>query len=94
MKLLLLLVAQLAIALAGFAVGRLGDKIGGHLRAPHHWIYGLLLIVAGIFTGGSFWGTTSISFGLGFFLSDLNDYLHLRFYGVDEPHEWRFWSVL
>ena len=31
----------------GFAIGRFGDKYGGHLNLPHHWIYGLSLIILG-----------------------------------------------
>jgi hypothetical protein len=76
----------------GFAIGRFGDKYGGHLRAPHHWIYGLILIIAGIFIHKPI-GYFLISFGIGHFISDLDDFLNLRFFGVDVPHKWEFWSI-
>jgi hypothetical protein len=80
-------------ALIGFGVGRIGDKHGGHVNSPHHWIYGLVLAVAGIFFMENPLGFISLTFGVGLFVSDLRDFLHLRFYGVDEPHEWRFWDI-
>lgn len=77
----------------GFAIGRFGDKIGGHWNGPHHWIYGLIVFAIGIFY---FEGLPMIFvsfFGVGFFISDLKDFLHLRFYGVDVPHKWKFWNI-
>lgn len=80
-------------ALGGFAIGRIGDRYGGHIKGPHHWIYGLLTVAFGaIFLPGlSMWAT--IAFGVGLFVSDLEDFFKGKFYGVDEPHEWRFWSL-
>lgn len=77
----------------GFAVGRYGDKWGGHLNTPHHWIYGLLLIIVGIIFIHNNAGIVALSFGIGHFLSDLNDFINMRFYGPDEPHDWKFWSI-
>ncbi|MBU0461759.1 MAG: hypothetical protein KJ574_04195 [Nanoarchaeota archaeon] len=92
-KMILLIMAYVLIAFTGFAVGRFGDKYGGHMNVPHHWIYGFLCIV----TGGAFsaytLGTTAIAFGVGHFISDMNDFLNLKLYGADEPHEWKFWSI-
>ena len=31
-------------------------------------------------------------FGLGLFISDLYDFLNLRFYGVDVVEEYKFWG--
>ncbi|PIZ58167.1 hypothetical protein COY23_00710 [bacterium (Candidatus Torokbacteria) CG_4_10_14_0_2_um_filter_35_8] len=87
------ILVQLVIAFIGFAIGRFGDKYGGHLKAPHHWIYGLIFIIIGVIFYKNFWGISAISFGIGHFISDLNDFLHLRFYSVDKPHEWKFWSI-
>lgn len=78
---------------AGFAVGRFGDKLGGHLNTFHHWIWGLLLIFLGAYFYSLLWGALAIFFGVGLVISDLDDFLHFRVYGVDEPHEWRFWSI-
>jgi hypothetical protein len=82
-----------ASAFAGFAIGRIGDRYGGHIKGPHHWIYGLLVIAFGaIFLSGLLmWAV--IAFGLGVFVSDLEDFFKGKVYGVDEPHEWRFWSL-
>ena len=77
----------------GFAVGRLGDKWGGHLNAPHHWIYGLILIILGVIYLNSYLGIVLLSLGLGHFTSDFDDFLHMKIWGVDEPHKWKFWSI-
>jgi hypothetical protein len=86
-------VLQSLILFIGFAIGRIGDKFGGHLNAPHHWIYGLLAIITGLVFYYDFWGIALISFGVGHFVSDLDDFINFRVFGVDEPHEWKFWSV-
>ena len=78
----------------GFAIGRIGDKYGGHLLGPHHWIYGIILILVGTVFYSYTFGVAAIFFGAGHFISDLNDFLNLRFYGYDIPHKWRFWSTL
>lgn len=88
-----LLLIILITCFIGFAVGRFGDKWGGHLNTPHHWIYGLVLIILGIIFFQHDLGLASLGFGIGHFISDLDDFLHLRIYGPDEPHEWKFWSV-
>lgn len=80
-------------AFAGFAVGRLGDKYAGHLNAPHHWILGIILSILGIFYIDMYLGIFFLFFGAGHFISDLDDFLHFRIWGVDIPHEWRFWSI-
>jgi hypothetical protein len=50
-------------------------------------------MVFGIFYYNNFWGITSISAGAGHFISDLEDFLHFRFWGVDKFHKWKFWSI-
>ena len=79
--------------LLGFIVGRFGDKYGGHLNAPHHWIYGLILMIIGIFYINIYIGIILLCLGIGHFISDLDDFLHMRVWGIDEPHEWKFWSI-
>lgn len=88
------ILAFLFFTFIGFALGRLGDKWGGHLNGPHHWIPGLVLMIGGGMYWQQFWGIMAISFGIGLFVSDLNDFLHGRIWGVDEPHEWKFWSIM
>lgn len=82
----------------GFAMGRIGDKYRNSeymvaKKTPHHWIYGLFLIVIGIAFYHNLWSLPLVFFGIGHFISDLNDFFHLRIYGVDVPHEWKFWSI-
>lgn len=91
--LLLNCITFLAGAFIGFAIGRFGDLLGGHWDGPHHWIYGLLVIFAGFYVEGLL-GVFLIAAGIGCFISDLNDFLHFRFWGTDIPHKWKFWSIL
>jgi len=90
---------ELVVTFIGFALGRYGDKYLGNLEKlwiipnPHHWIWGALLIFLGGFGSTSFLGLTSICFGIGVFVSDLNDFLHLRFFGEEPPHQWKFWHI-
>ena len=32
-------------------------------------------------------------FGMGIFISDLNDFLNLKFYGVDTVSKFTFWNI-
>lgn len=77
----------------GFAIGRYGDKYGGHLDAPHHWIWGIVLVVVGFIYVDNLFGVVSLAFGLGHFVSDFDDFANMRIWGVDKKHKWKFWSV-
>ena len=90
---LIIIAGSIISAFIGFAIGRIGDKYGGHLNAPHHWIYGLVLIIVGIVYVNHWIGILSLFFGIGHFISDLDDFLNMRIWGIDEPHEWKFWSI-
>jgi len=90
---LIIIVGSIISAFIGFAIGRIGDKYGGYLNAPHHWIYGLVLIIVGIVYVNHWIGILSLFFGIGHFISDLDDFLHMRIWGIDEPHKWKFWSI-
>ncbi|MBU3934352.1 hypothetical protein KKC00_00030 [Patescibacteria group bacterium] len=78
---------------SGYIVGRIGHIAGGHLKTPHHWIYGFVLIIIGYIYQYNSWGILILSFGAGFFISDLRDFLNLKFYGIDENTSKRFWDV-
>ena len=81
------------IIFLGFASGRLGHIYFGPLNTPHHWIYGLVSIILGlIFLDHSF-GLFLLCWGIGCFVSDLKDFLKLRFWGVDEVDEFKFWGI-
>jgi hypothetical protein len=97
MMIKIILIYILAMFL-GYAVGRIGHILntkikGGNLKSPHHWIYGLILVILGIIFQHYFWGVPALSFGLGIFVSDLKDFLDSKFYGVDEPGPARFWGI-
>ena len=78
MNALIIITGGLISAFGGFAIGRFSDKYGGHLNTPHHWIYGLALIIAGIVYIDNLIGIISLSFGVGHFISDL-DVLNLNY---------------
>ena len=89
MKVLILLL----VAFAGYAIGRISHILGGHLNTPDHWIYGILAIIVGAFYSEHTWAQLLIAFGIGHTISDLNDMLHLKFYGPDEVEVKKFWGI-
>lgn len=82
-----------ALAFAGFAIGRVGHILGGHLNTPDHWIYGVLMIVAGVIFHKHAFGWWLIAFGAGHAISDAEDMLHLKLYGPDDVEVKRFWGI-
>jgi len=63
------------------------------MRTPHHWIYGIILIIAGLVFRSLSYGIFTIVFGAGLFVSDLKDFLTFKFYGADDVKEKKFWSI-
>lgn len=92
-----IILIYIAVAFAGFAIGRAGHILGGQLKAPHHWIYGVVLIAVGMISFFFFyedrWSLCLIAFGLGLAISDLDDMMALKFYGVDDVEVKRFWGI-
>jgi len=81
---------------AGFGIGRFGHIIGGSIWwIPHHWILGLLVIIIPLFIKRISWPIKIIIilFGLGIFISDLNDFLAFRIIGADNVEVVKFWGV-
>jgi len=77
----------------GFAAGRIGHIYWGYLRAPHHWIYGFILIILGsVFRKYSF-GLPAFFFGAGLYISDFKDFLKLKIIDPDKPGEKKFWGI-
>lgn len=83
----------------GYVIGRWADNylnfwIGDPHYLPDHWIYGLALMILSLFFFGG-WAMYVFSFGLGHFISDLKDFLNLKFYGSDgkEKSKVRFWHI-
>lgn len=79
----------------GFSIGRIGHIFGGLTISPHHWIYGLLMIIVAWLLRKKFPKLyfLVIFFGIGMFISDLNDFLLLRFYGADTVKKFTFWNI-
>ncbi|PIR72073.1 MAG: hypothetical protein COU42_02640 [Candidatus Nealsonbacteria bacterium CG10_big_fil_rev_8_21_14_0_10_36_24] len=77
----------------GYTIGRIGHIQWGHIKSPHHWIYGLFLMFLGLIFYKNFLGLLMFYFGASFFISDFNDFLHLKFYGADEETKNKFWGI-
>ena len=83
----------LILAFLGFVLGRVGHIYGGQIKSLHHWIYGLILMIAGLILHKSFCGLWIFAFGLGLFVSDLKDFMEMKFYGVDDVKKKKFWHI-
>lgn len=90
------MIYSLLAGFAGFAIGRIGHIIGGQIIwIPHHWIFGLIIIGIPLI-----WKKIPknikaiiILFGIGVFVSDFRDFLHLEIFGLDEVEVVKFWGV-
>ena len=81
------------VLLGAYAVGRISHILGGHLKAPHHWIYGMLSLILGVVFIHRGLGPYLVAFGIGHTISDLKDMIELKFYGVDDVKENKFWGI-
>ncbi|OGC38564.1 hypothetical protein A2V54_03905 [candidate division WWE3 bacterium RBG_19FT_COMBO_53_11] len=93
-----MLYLNLLLAFAGYLLGRFGHAylnvwLENPDWAPHHWIYGAILMVVGFFFRDKPWGWAVFFFGLGHFISDLKDFINLKFIGPDEEGPQKFWGV-
>lgn len=79
--------SEIAIAFSGYIIGRIGDYYAGHWDFFHHWIYGVIFMIAGMFTNPFVW-----CFGFGLFVSDFKDFWHFRIYGPDKKTIKKFWG--
>ena len=77
----------------GYTVGRTGHVFGGIWSMPHHWIYGFFIFCLGWYLKKKKIGNILMAFGIGVFISDLNDFFHLRFYGADLNETFNFWGI-
>ena len=83
----------LIIGFASYSVGRISHILGGHLNTPHHWIYGVITVIVGMFFYRHRWAQYLIAFGIGFIISDFKDMIDLKFFGVDDVEVKRFWGI-
>jgi len=87
------------VAFLGYIVGRWADYVNALIRdpawLPHHWIPALILMVIGFFYLKDSLGLLVSSFGTGFFISDLKDFLNLKFFEKDgkNPKDVKFWNI-
>lgn len=81
------------VAFVGYTLGRITHIFWGYTKSPHHWIYGLILMIPGLIFYKNFPLVIVFCFGVGHFISDLDDFLHLRFYGEDEEGKKKFWGI-
>lgn len=84
--------------IAGYLLGRIGhyyinDLIGNPAWLPHHWIYGAILIPTSSLFNTSMLGLFILFFGVGHFISDLKDFLALKFISADEEGQKRFFHI-
>lgn len=84
---------NLGLALLGFAIGRMGHILGGQLDGLHHWIYGMIILIIGLFFYKKKCGCLMFSFGLGLFVSDFKDFMDLKIYGADDVEIIKFWRL-
>jgi len=84
-----------AAALTSYSVGRFGhcclNPRLNYPKAPHHWIYGFISIIVGLIFYKEF--LLFFSLGIGFIISDLKDFIKLKFFEPDKKGKKRFWGI-
>lgn len=97
---LLNIINFLSVGFLGYFIGRFSDNyvnvwIGDPKWVPHHWIPGLILMIIGIIFFENNLALWIFSFGVGIFISDLKDFLNLKFFGSDEKNKEniKFWHI-
>ena len=89
-----------ALAFLGYLLGRFGDYyvnfwMNDPSWTPHHWIYGFILIIIGIFYFKYNLGIWALAFGVGLLISDLKDFWEMKFFEPDRKTKEtrRFWHI-
>jgi len=83
-------------SVGGYGLGRMGHIFGGEIWwIPHHWILGVIIVIAPLLFKKISWPIKIIVilFGLGVFISDFNDFLALKTFGVDGIEIPKFWGI-
>lgn len=86
-----------ALAVVGYLIGRWShaywnDWLGNPV-APHHCIYGALLMILGLTFRKRPIGKIMFYFGAGLFVSDLIDFFHFRILSPDALGPKKFWGI-
>ncbi len=94
------LVYLILAAFIGYLIGRWGDNylniwMKDPNWLPHHWIYGLMMVIIGVFF---FKGNLEVwisFFGAGLFVSDLKDFWDFKFFAPDGKTKKtrKFWHI-
>ena len=84
--------------IVGYLIGRFGHVYlnvwtGNVNWLPHHWIYGLILIILGTIYWQNINAQLIIFFGLGLLRSDLKDFINLKFFEPDKEGPKKFWNI-
>jgi hypothetical protein len=84
----------LFLLISGYSIGRAGHVLFGDWKSPHHWIFGLLFILAGVVLDldRTMLTLSLISFGVGCFISDIDDFLEFKIIRPDEHPERKFFG--
>ncbi len=81
------------VGFIGYAFGRVGSILWGHLNIMHHWIPALVIIVVSpVIRKKHWWWVLVLAFGIGFLISDFSDFIHLRVWGADMGEQ-HFWGI-
>lgn len=92
------MIDYLLIVFAGYVVGRFGHVYlnvwtGNVNWFPHHWIIALALIIYAILSWHEPYSLYIFAFGIGHFISDLKDFLKLKFFEPDDEGPKKFWDI-
>lgn len=90
---ILQILLYLAVAFLGYAMGRISHVYWGYMNTPDHWIYGLVLMIGGVFFYHYLLGALAFWFGIGHFISDFKDFLDFKFFGPDKEGKRTFWGI-
>jgi len=90
------MVEYLLASLSGYALGRLGHIFGGNIWfIPHHWIFGVIILIIPFFIKKISWGVKLIIilFALGVILSDFKDFVDLKIFEPEDVPAVKFWGI-
>lgn len=83
----------LIFAFIGYSIGRTGHVLGGQLYLPHHWMYGVIMMIVGFIFMHSLLGRIIFAAGFGLIVSDFKDMISFKFIGIDDVEVVRFWGI-
>ncbi len=92
-SLILVFTAFLSYIIGRFSHYKINDWLNNPPWSPHHWLYGLIIMLLGFIYKNQFSAQLAIAFGLGFFISDIKDFFKLKIIGPDDGKgKKKFWG--